>query len=77
MNQEQQNFYDFTMKRVKGGHEDEVKNMLMEAFQKQDGGTFTKEYLDKNGPKLLSHIKIQCVPEFLKAAQDLSAQFKK
>ena len=76
MNQEQQNFYDFTMKRVKSGREDEAKKILMEVFQKQDDGTFTKEYADKTAPKLLSHIKIQCVPEFIKVATDMGSKLK-
>jgi len=77
MNSDQQTFYDFVMQRARKGKEDEVKNIVMEGIQRQDNGTFTKEYMDGIAPKLFALLRPECIGEFMKVAADMSSKIRK
>lgn len=57
MNAGQQQFYNFVMARVKEDKAEEAKAMMLENFKRQDEGTFTREYMQQNAPRLMSYIK--------------------
>lgn len=77
MNAGQQRFYSFVMERVKEECAEEAKAMMLENFKRQDEGTFTREYMQQNAPKLLSYIKPEFIEDLQKAAAHMSATLGK
>lgn len=45
MHSGQKQFYDYILKRVRSGNEEEAKKLLNESFEKQENGTFNQDYL--------------------------------
>lgn len=70
MNQGQQMFMSFILDRVELGKEETAKALLMEAFFKQDNGTFNKEYAMDFMPRMLVLIK----KEHLQEVKDVMAR---
>lgn len=71
MNKGQEMFYEFFMKMVKEGKEEEAKRVLLENFEKQNNGTFTFEYLNSVKPIYFSLIK----PEFTEQLEKAMSHF--
>lgn len=76
MNEGQQKFYDFIMKRVKEDKMEEMNAIMNESFKKQSEGTFTKEYMAEIVPKMMMLLKPECVEEFKKAAEHMGSQLR-
>ena len=76
MDEGQQRFYEFVMKRVQDGKEEEIKAIMSESFKRQQEGTFTKEYMTEIVPKMIMLLKPECVEDFKNAAQHMSSQLK-
>lgn len=76
MDEGQQTFYNFVMQRVQAGKEEEIKAILDESFKKQQGGTFTPEYMAGIVPKMTALLKPECVEEFKQAAAHMRSRIK-
>jgi hypothetical protein len=74
MNQFQENFYQYVMARVIPGKEKEARKILLDAFDKQDRGQLTPEYIMLIAPKLLILVKMQAVPELTGAIGEFAKQ---
>jgi len=74
MNQSQQIFHNFVMKRVQPGNEVAIEAIMAESFQRQDDGTFDAEYMGQVVPKMIALLKPECVDEFTTAAAHMRGQ---
>jgi len=68
MNEQQQQFYNFFMSKVKEDKLEEAKLILLNNFKMQDEGTFTRETMTQVFPKLLDCIKTEHKKDFENAA---------
>lgn len=67
MNQGQQMFLGFILQRVKEDKKEEAREMLNEAFRRQEEGTFDKDFVRHFIPNMLKLIK----DEFYDEVQDV------
>lgn len=75
MNDGQKMFHDFFMNMVQEGKEEEAEQALAESFEKQNKGTFNKEYLDSIMPKYYSLIQPECTEQLKKAMEHFASNF--
>lgn len=73
MNAGQKMFYEFFMKMVKEGNEEEARKALSESFDKQADGTFNADYLKSIMPKYYSLIKPECTEQLKKAMEHFAS----
>lgn len=74
MNPGQEMFYKFFMARTKEDKKDEADSLLKTGFEKQNAGTFSKEYFDEIMPKYFEMIKPECVDELKEAMASFSSR---
>lgn len=72
MNSNQQRFFDFIMERVELENQYKAKELLNESFDKQNKGTFNKEYIKNFIPRMLELIK----PEYVDEVKDIMLNYK-
>ena len=63
MNSGQEMFFNFIMQNVEEKNIEKAKELLSESFEKQDNGSFNKEYMMSFIPRMLELIKIERVEE--------------
>jgi hypothetical protein len=63
MNEGQKKFFDFILKCIQTGKEEDAKVLLEESFSKQADGTFTPEYMQGIIPKYLAMLRPENVEE--------------
>jgi len=74
MNEQQQMFHDFALKRVMPGKETELEAIMAESYKKQDDGTFTPEYMSKVVQEIIALVRPEFVEEFKQAAAHMRSQ---
>lgn len=74
MNDKQKMFYDFFMKMVQSGKEEEAEKVLAKGFKKQDEGTFDANYLQSVMNKYYELIRPECTEQLKKAMAHFSSQ---
>jgi len=74
MNEQQQMFHDFALKRVIPGKETELEAIMAESFKKQDEGTFTPEYMSKVVQEIIALIRPEFATEFKQAAAHMRSR---
>lgn len=57
MNPRQSQFYQYMEERIKSEYFDVADQLLKEGFEKQNNGTFNKEYFVEYKKQMLSYIK--------------------
>lgn len=72
MNSGQEKFYNFIIQNVEEKNHDKAKKILSESFEKQDNGTFDKEYMVEFIPRMLALIK----PESLEQVKSIMMNHK-
>jgi hypothetical protein len=70
----QKAFYRFVMDRIQSGKEEEAEIMMREAFARYTDGTFTKEYMNDIGMRVMALLRFECIAEFLSAAKGFAKQ---
>ena len=63
MNEGQKQFYNFIIARTQPHKVQDMKSLLEQAFDRQDNGTFSSEYLSDYTPKMLSFLMSEHVEE--------------
>lgn len=63
MNQGQEKFYNYILERVEDSKIEDAKELLAESFNRQDNGTFEKEYMESFIPKMVALLKQDSVEE--------------
>lgn len=74
MNQGQKMFYDFYMNLVEEGNEKEAEEVLKECFQKQEEGTFHREYLESIQSKMYELIRPEGLEQLKKAMEQFASK---
>lgn len=77
MNQGQEMFYNFIVANCKEENVDTAKEMLKEAFQKQEDKTFDLPYLESFMEKMLQFIKEESKAQVLGAMEHFKGNFNK
>lgn len=72
MNTGQEKFFNFIIERVEVKNQDKAKVLLNESFEKQDSGTFNKEYMMSFIPRMLELIK----PEYVQEVKNIMSNHK-
>lgn len=67
MNPGQEMFFNFFMERTKEDKNEEAKALLESGFEKQEAGTFTKEYFEEVMPKYFELIRPEATEELKEA----------
>jgi len=76
MNEGQENFFTFMLKRVQEGKQDEAKNLLMESFAQQQTKPLTKESFLELKSQLLGLIREDAVQEVSGAMDHFGSNLK-
>ena len=76
MNEQQNKFHDFALKRVMPGKEAELEALMTESFKRQDEGKFTPDYMSEIVPKIIALIRPEYVQEFQQAAAHMRGQIE-
>ncbi len=63
MNQGQEKFYNYILERVEDSKLEAAKELLGESFDRQDKGTFEKEYMEEFIPRMVALLKQDSVEE--------------
>ncbi len=63
MNQGQEKFYNYILERVEDSKMDDAKALLSESFDRQDKGTFEREYMEDFIPRMVALLKQDSVEE--------------
>ncbi len=74
LNEGQKAFYGFVMQRIQSGKESDAEAIMQEAFARYKDGTFTKEYMNDVGMRVMALLRFECITEFLSAAKDFAKQ---
>lgn len=76
MNNKQEQFLDYILKRVQDGKVDEAKKLVNECFKKQEAGTFTRADIGEFIPKITVLLKPNRVDEVHNVLHEFAASFK-
>lgn len=76
MDNKQEQFFNFILKRVQDGKEDEAKKLVQANFEKQSAGTFTHADIGEFIPKITMLIKPNHVDEVKNVLHEFAATFK-
>ena len=77
MNNKQEQFLNYILKRVQDGKVDEAQALINENFKKQEAGTFTRADIGEFIPKITMLIKPNHVDEVHNVIQEFAATFSK
>ena len=75
MNNKQEQFLNYILKRVQDGKVDEAQALINENFKKQEAGTFTHADIGEFIPKITMLIKPNHVDEVHNVIQEFAATF--
>lgn len=75
MNNKQEQFLNYILKRVQDGKVDEAQALINENFKKQETGTFTHADIGEFIPKITMLIKPNHVDEVHHVLQEFAATF--
>lgn len=75
MNNKQEQFLNYILKRVQDGKIDEAQALINENFKKQETGTFTRADIGEFIPKITMLIKPNHVDEVHNVIQEFAATF--
>lgn len=75
MNNKQEQFLNYILKRVQDGKVDEAQALINENFKKQEAGTFTRADIGEFIPKITMLIKPNHVDEVHNVIQEFAATF--
>ena len=75
MNNKQEQFLNYILKRVQDGKVDEAQALINENFKKQEAGTFTRADIGELIPKITMLIKPNHVDEVHNVIQEFAATF--
>ena len=75
MNNKQEQFLNYILKRVQDGKIDEAQAIINENFKKQEAGTFTRADIGEFIPKITMLIKPNPVDEVHNVIQEFAATF--
>ena len=75
MNNKQEQFLNYILKRVQDGKVDEAQALINENFKKQEAGTFNRADIGEFIPKITMLIKPNHVDEVHNVIQEFAATF--
>ena len=75
MNNKQEQFLNYILKRVQDGKVDEAQALINENFKKQEADTFTRADIGEFIPKITMLIKPNHVDEVHNVIQEFAATF--
>ena len=75
MNNKQEQFLNYILKRVQDGKIDEAQALINENFKKPEAGTFTRADIGEFIPKITMLIKPNHVDEVHNVIQEFAATF--
>ena len=75
MNNKQEQFLNYILKRVQDGKVDEAQALINENFKKHEAGTFTRADIGEFIPKITMLIKPNHVDEVHNVIQEFAATF--
>lgn len=75
MNNKQEQFLNYILKRVQDGKVDEAQALINENFKKQEAGIFTRADIGEFIPKITMLIKPNHVDEVHNVIQEFAATF--
>lgn len=76
LDNKQQQFLDYIIKRVQDNKVDEATKLVMQSFKKQLEGTFTRADIGEFIPKITMLLKPNHVDEVHHVLQEFAASFK-
>lgn len=76
LDNKQQQFLDYIIKRVQDNKVDEATKLVMQSFKKQLEGTFTRADIGEFIPKITMLLKPNHVDEVHPVLQEFAASFK-
>ena len=76
MTEGQEKFYHFILERTEDENKARVKQLLEESFQRQEQGTFDKEFAMKLIPKVTELIKDEAIEDVKKVMKQFTEHIK-
>lgn len=76
MNAGQEKFLNFIMERVQEAHKTAAKELLLDNFQSQAAGTYTREQMAKTQETLTLFLKPEAVGEVTAVMANFASQMK-